>query len=227
MTPSASPPSVPVEHLGRMPYAEALAIQHDRERRVLDGERDGFLLTVEHEPVLTVARRAAPGDLGLSAKVWRARGVDIQETNRGGKVTYHGPGQLVAYPILALRRIGLDVTDHVRSLEETAIRLLRTYDIEGRRDPENPGVWVDTDARTPLKVAALGVHVKRWITTHGIAVNVDLDTSIYDLFNPCGLGGERGVTSIAKLTGAPVDLDDARARFLNAFEEVYPVRLER
>lgn len=223
--PAERPGPVVLRELGRMAYGEALAIQLDEAGRVERGEREGALLLVEHPPVLTVGRRAAPGELGLGVEEWRRRGVEVCETNRGGRVTYHGPGQLVAYPILALRRLGLDVTRHVRLLEQTAIAMLASYGIEGFRDPENPGVWVRSGAGRLVKVAALGVHVKRWVTTHGIAVNVALDTSIYQEFNPCGLGGRRGVASIAELAGRPVDMAEARGRFVECFVSSFGLQL--
>ena len=214
-------PRVVFEDLGMVAYAEAHAEQLRRAERVEAGEADGFLLLVEHPPVLTVGRRARTDELGLTIDEWRARGVDVVETDRGGRITYHGPGQVVLYPVLALRRFGLEVKAYVRALEQVGIDLLAAYGVAAGRDTEHTGVWVGE-----RKVAAVGVHVRRWISTHGMAINVNTPLEVFDQFTPCGITG-RGVASLSDLLGGDaVDMPQARRRVVECFAHVFDSRLD-
>lgn len=192
-----------------MAYAGAYARQ-EREVEAVVGERErgggrgegraGTVLLVEHDPVITVSRRAkAPAHVLASPAVLERAGVALETTNRGGDVTYHGPGQLVVYPILDLSRLGLGLHEYMRLLEQAVIDTLAAFGVAGRRDETATGVWVGEGGGL-AKVAAMGVHVRRWVSMHGLALNVTTDLSHFGLIVPCGLVG-RPVTSLARLLG--------------------------
>jgi lipoate-protein ligase B len=191
-----------VRSLGLIPYREALALQRRlAEARAADDAADTLLL-LEHPPVLTLGRRGSWDDILASPERLSELGIEVVEVNRGGLVTYHGPGQLVGYPICNLRKLAGDAPKYVRGLEEVIMRALAEQGIQGFRDPAARGVWTDGG-----KIAAIGVAVSRGITMHGFAVNLQPDLSHFRLINPCGLG-DRGVTSAERLLGRPVDLVD-------------------
>ena len=213
-----------VRDLGRMSYGEALALQRTLLNEVVSWRDEvssrsshpaGYLLLLEHDPpVVTVTRRpAAASHITGTPAHFAEAGVELHETDRGGDVTYHGPGQLVAYPIIDLNRLSLRIHEYVRVLEAAIIRTLTEVGITGERDPGATGVWVAHDARgTPLpqpaKIAAIGVRVSRWVSMHGLALNVTTNLSHFDLIVPCGLTG-RPVTSLEAL-GAYVTMDHVR-----------------
>lgn len=203
----ADPPTLPAIDLGRMPYADAYRVQQDHHAEVLAAREAGHpepgrVLLVEHDPVITVSRRPGARDHLLATPDLLARhGVDVQATDRGGDITYHGPGQLVCYPLLDLNAVGLRLIEHVRLLESAIIATLGTYGLEGVRDPGATGVWVPNGAGDPeRKIAAIGIRVRRWISMHGLSLNVDPDLSHYGLIVPCGLAG-RPVTSMRRELG--------------------------
>lgn len=197
-----------------MGYADALAIQHARQDRLIAARGDpsgavGVIYLVEHPPIITVTRRPdAAAHVLASADRLAALGVQRHETDRGGDVTYHGPGQIVAYPILDLQRLEnpangrpLGLHGYMRLLEQAAIDTLAEYNIIGERDPRATGVWVTPRADAPpAKIAAMGVRVRKWVTTHGLALNVAPDLSHFGLIVPCGLAG-RPVTSMRAILG--------------------------
>jgi len=194
---------IDVRVLGTVDYAEALALQE----RVRDEVREGageVLLLLEHPPVYTRGRRSVPGELPMGADWYRARGIDIVDTRRGGKVTYHGPGQLVGYPILRID----DMPAYVLTLEEAIVAALAGEGIDAhvREGIEYTGVWVED-----RKIASIGVHRARGVTTHGFAVNVDNDLEPFTWIVPCGLGGVQ-MTSILRETGASGRLPAFRER---------------
>lgn len=185
--------------LGTVEYNEALALQRETARERSLGHIPDTLLLLEHPPVYTTGRRGAGENLRLPAT---QLGAPLIETDRGGDITFHGPGQLVAYPIIGLREIGLSVVSYVRALEEAIIRTIRHYGIEGGTECGLTGVWVGLD-----KIAAIGVRVGKpagaeggWVTGHGLALNVDVDLGWFQRIVPCGIA-DRGVTSIQALTG--------------------------
>jgi lipoate-protein ligase B len=187
-----------IEDLGLMPYRDAWAIQEQVHARVLAGEEERILL-VEHSPVVTFGRR--PGvdrHLIASADRLAAMGVEVVQSDRGGDITFHGPGQLVAYPIIRLNAHRLSVGGYVRALEMAVIAALAETGVLARKDPDAIGVWVDQQG--PAKICALGVRIRRGISLHGIALNVTTDLSYFDLIIPCGLIG-RGVTSLQRVLG--------------------------
>ena len=192
--------------LGRIAYADALELQREAQQRVAQGEEESLLL-LEHEPVFTLGRNASASDVLLSPQRCRDLGIEVHESNRGGTVTYHGPGQLVGYPIVNLSPDRRDVKRYVTDLEEVLIRALADFGVCAGRSPlkeRMTSLWIGND-----KIAAIGVHLARWITTHGFAVNVTDET--LDPFRgivPCGIT-DGGVTSIERVSGrrvAPVDL---------------------
>jgi lipoate-protein ligase B len=182
MTP---PPELAVVRLGRMRYAEAYALQRDLAERRIRGEIDrDLLLLVEHEPTVTLGRSTRPESLPLAPEELHRRGLTVVEIERGGDVTYHGPGQLVGYPILDLGGHRRDLHWYLRQIEAALIAALARLDIAAERHPGFTGVW--TRGR---KIASIGIHVRHWVTTHGFALNVINDLTPFDLIVPCGIAG--------------------------------------
>jgi len=216
-TGTASRPDVEVRRLGLMPYVEALALQRElvEERRV--GRIGDLLLLVEHPHVLTLGVRGDGGRSNIlaSAEALAERSVDVHETGRGGDITYHGPGQLVGYPIIDLKPDRCDVHRYVRDLEEVLMRVAADYDIEADRVPGLTGVWVGGS-----KLAAIGVRIARWITSHGFALNVTTDLDYFKMIVPCGIA-DRGVTSLAALLGRQVAMAEVEARVVRRFADVF------
>lgn len=208
-----------VRQLGRIEYGAALALQNETERAVGSGEQPDTLLFVEHPHVLTIGRRATKSGIIVSQELLDERGVTVFETNRGGKVTYHGLGQLVGYPIINLSPDREDVLRYVRDLEDVLIRSLADFNIEGFRIKGLTGVHT-----TQGKIAAIGIHIARWITTHGFALNVNTDLSFFDLIIACE--GER-VTSIQKLMGRAFEMPELQDSISLRFSEVFGMTLDR
>ncbi|HUL35665.1 MAG TPA: lipoyl(octanoyl) transferase LipB [Candidatus Eisenbacteria bacterium] len=176
------------------------------------GAIDDVLLFCEHPHVLTLGRNASPKNLLASEHVLRQKGVELRETNRGGDITYHGPGQIVGYPILDLNRIRRDVHWYVRALEEAMIRASADFGVSAFRVPGKTGIWVQPPGGIPEeKLAAIGVHISRWVTSHGFAYNVSTDLRFFDLIIPCGIA-DRKATSLEKLLRRNVQLDEVKPR---------------
>lgn len=210
-----------VRRLGRVDYADALAMQaalvEERRSRAIGDT----LLLLEHPPVITlgVKTRQGPNHIIASPDELAREGVAVHETGRGGDVTYHGPGQLVAYPIFDLRPDRCDVHQYVRDLEEVLIRALQPFGIAGRRVTGLSGVWVGAPGRE-RKIAAIGVRISRWITSHGFALNVATDLRHFRLIVPCGIA-DRGVTSIEQELDRRVSLDEILPHVEAAFTSVF------
>ena len=205
--------------LGRLEYGAALAVQKETERAVLAGEQPDTLLLVEHPHTLTLGRGATRGGILTPQEILDARGVTVFETNRGGKVTYHGLGQIVGYPVINLSPEREDVHAYVRDLEEVLMRALADFGIESFRIKGLTGVHT-----TAGKVAAIGVHIARWVTTHGFALNVNTDLSFFDLIIACE--GEP-VTSMQKLLNRELDMREVEDRIIARFADVFEMTLER
>jgi lipoyl(octanoyl) transferase len=210
-----------VRRLGVVPYADGLALQRSLvEERKAGGGTDTLLL-LEHPHVITlgVKLESARSHIVASPEQLADRGVELHETGRGGDVTYHGPGQLVGYPILDLRPDRQDVHRYVRDLEEVMIRVCADYGIEARRVAGLTGAWIDT-ARGPEKIGAIGVRLSRWITSHGFAFNVATDLRYFDLIVPCGIA-DHGVTSLLALLGSAPPMDEVQQAFVGHFARVF------
>ncbi len=196
-------PELWVTHLGALPYAEALELQRTLHERRAGGELPDLLLVLEHPPVYTRGKRTQPGDLPMGADWYRERGIEVEDSDRGGRVTYHGPGQLVAYPIVAVER----VADYVHALEGAIVAALADEGVTAQaRDVPFTGVWVG-DA----KIGSIGVRVRDGVSMHGLAVNVDNDLRPFEWIVPCGIDHVR-VTSLARETGRSQALPCFRKR---------------
>src|SRR5215471_12559594 len=206
-----------VERLGRVDYASGLELQKLTERAVLTGAQPDTLLLLEHPHTLTLGRRSAAGGILASNETLQARDVQVFETNRGGKTTYHGLGQLVGYPIINLSPDREDVHRYVRDLEEALIRVMDDFDIHAFRIKGLTGVHTAQG-----KIAAIGVHLARWVTTHGFALNVNTDLSYFDLIVACE--GEP-VTSMKELLGRELELREVEERIIERFAEVFELEL--
>ena len=209
----AAAPDVVLRDLGRVSYADAFTIQQDFVERRKRGEIPDQLLIVEHPHVITMGRNAHDENLLAGPDVLKRAGIDLHRTDRGGDATYHGPGQLVGYPIVDLREWKRDVVAYVRALEQVLIEALAEFGIEGWREPGATGVWTAQG-----KIAALGVHISRWVTSHGFALNVDTDLNYFGYIIPCGLA--RPVTSLRAL-GCEAARDQVVAAVGRGFARVF------
>jgi lipoyl(octanoyl) transferase len=212
------------EWLGRMPYREAWA----RQRNTVEGRADDrvpdTLLLVEHEPVLTLGRHAAEAHVVASPAELERRGIEVIRVERGGEVTYHGPGQLVAYPVVRLRDRGVLLRPFVRALENAMSDVAASFGLEAGQRPGYPGVWVAADGPRPRKLGALGLRLERGITYHGVALNITTRLADFELIDPCGMAG-LDVTSVARELGwegreaqpSTDSVEEAAHRFSEAF----------
>jgi lipoyl(octanoyl) transferase len=206
-----------IRRLGPVPYAAAT----DMQRALVEERRAGrvpdLLLLLEHPHVITLGVKAdtARSHLVATPELLAARQVEVHESGRGGDITYHGPGQIVGYPIMDLRPDRCDVHRYVRDLEEVMIRAAGDFGLEGRRVQGLSGAWVGAD-----KVGAIGVRISRWITSHGFAFNVSTDLDFFRLIVPCGIA-TGGVTSLSRATGRPIAMEDAQASIVRHFGEVF------
>jgi lipoyl(octanoyl) transferase len=205
--------------LGLIPYTDAYAIQ----QRIVAARKshtiDDVLLFCEHPPVITLGRNGKRENLLASENVLRQKNVEFHETNRGGDITYHGPGQIVGYPILDLSRIKQDVHWFVRTLEEVMIRASAGFGTAAYRVTGKTGIWVAANP-TEEKLAAIGVHISRWVTSHGFAYNVATDLRNFDLIISCGIN-DRKATSLEKLLNRAVSLSEVRPHLIRHFAELF------
>jgi len=207
--------------LERVPYQQGLDLQADLVRRRQAGACGDTLLLLEHPPVITLGRAARPDNVRFTPAVLAEKGVELFQTGRGGDVTFHGPGQVVGYPILDLNPDRRDVHRYVRDLEEVLIRTAADYGVTATRVEGLTGVWVGME-----KLAAIGVRISRWVTSHGFAFNVETELSWYDLIIPCGIRG-RGVTSLARLRGRSIPMAEVAACAAHHFGQVYEREMVR
>jgi lipoate-protein ligase B len=209
--------------LGVTPYREALPVMQELAAARNQQAIPDTVMLLEHAPVITLGSRAVRAEeLPLPDEEYAARGIEIVEVGRGGRSTYHGPGQLVCYPILDLSQRGRDLRRYVGALEQTVIATLADFGVEGRtvEGRHASGVWAGE-----RKIASIGVRCARWVTSHGLSLNVDLDLEVYGLFDACGLGGAP-FTSIARETGEPVTTGDVREPLLRRLSEILELELE-
>jgi lipoyl(octanoyl) transferase len=208
-----------VMQLGLVPYAEALVLQRDIAGAVAAGAVPDTVLLLEHPPVITLGRRTDPRELHVP----EGADVEICETDRGGKSTYHGPGQLVCYPIFDLTRHGQDVQKYCRDLEAALILTLSAFGLEANRIEGLTGIWLNSP---PRKIASIGVHISKWVTTHGYALNVDLDpTPFTEWITACGLE-DAAFTTVARELGRPLGVDEVRPAATAAIAQVFDLVLE-
>jgi lipoyl(octanoyl) transferase len=203
---------------GLVPYAEAFELQKSLEAARQAGRVEDVLLLLEHPPVYTRGRRSQPGELPMGEDWYRAQGIDVVETDRGGKITYHGPGQLVGYPIMSLKPYRDDVHEYIRRMESAIIAALADVGIEAGPIEGLTGVWT----HEPRKIASIGVHVSRGVTTHGFAINVNNDLQPFEWIVPCGIDHCR-MTSVARELHAEFDMD----RFMDIVSREFGVSYAR
>ena len=213
---------VKVLDLGFKPYAESLTIQEDYFNQIIDLKRsnrnkerqdltDNYLLWVEHPPVFTLGKSGKIEHLLVDQAALEQKGIQFFKTNRGGDITFHGPGQLVAYPIFDLDNFFTDIHKYLRFLEEAIIKTLEEFGVSATRSPGETGVWLDEGTPFARKICAMGVRASRWVTMHGLALNLNTDLSYFDHIVPCGIQG-KGVTSLAKELGKPVDAESVKEK---------------
>ena len=206
-------------NLGETPYLEALALQREVAAAVQQGRAPDTAIFLEHPPVVTVGKRTEEAELHVPEQA----GVEVVETDRGGKSTFHGPGQLVCYPILDLNRHGRDVRKYCRDLEESIVQTLAAFALEGTQIDGLTGVWLTPP---PRKIASIGVHISRWVTTHGYALNVDLDPAPFtEWITACGLE-DAAFTTMARELGRPLTVDEVRPAAAAALAEVFGLELD-
>jgi len=209
-----------VHQLGLVDYGEGLRLQQELIAERKGGKIPDTLLLLEHPHVYTLGRNAQRANLLISHERMAQLGAELFETDRGGDITYHGPGQLVGYPIFDLTSHRRDIAWFMRSLEEVFLRVAKDYGIDAGRVAGAPGVWIGNE-----KLVALGVHISRWVTSHGFAFNVSPDLGYFDHIVPCGLK-DKGVTSLARLLGREVSMDEAIERTIDHVGSVFGFRME-
>lgn len=210
-----------VAKLGLIKYEEALELQMKIQKLVTLNKLGHVLLLLEHPPVITMGANAKLENILADPVLLKSKGIDIFKSSRGGDVTYHGPGQIVGYPILNLNDLGKDVKEHVRKLEESIIRLLKSeHGIDSGRVDGFTGVWIGNE-----KITAIGCSVKRWVTMHGFAFNVNTDMEGFTLINPCGIV-DKGVTSLKNITGVTQDLQKNMDLVIKYFCETFDLECE-
>jgi lipoyl(octanoyl) transferase len=212
-----------VRRLGAVSYADALALQRALVEQRKSGEIGDVLLLLEHPPVITLGVKGDGGRSHITAPAARLarEGIEVHDAGRGGDVTYHGPGQIVGYPIIDLRPDRCDVHRYVRDLEEVMIRVCADYGLEAGRIAGLTGAWIGS-----AKIGAIGVRISRWVTSHGFAFNVNTNLEHFGLIVPCGIAG-RGVTSLAREVGEAVDTAGAEARVIHHFAGVFGCRIDQ
>jgi len=204
-----------------MPYNHALQLQMKIFEQKKRGMERDVLLLLEHPPVITLGRSTDRKNLLVNDDFLKNRGVELFETDRGGDITFHGPGQLVGYPIITLRHCERDVREYMKKMEESLIRLLKAYGIQSKRNTGYTGVWTQAG-----KIAAMGVHISRWITRHGFALNVNTDLTFFDMIIPCGIEG-KSVTSMQKQTECLFELQEVAEKYIPEFGKLYGRRMVR
>jgi lipoyl(octanoyl) transferase len=229
--------TVIVKDLGLMEYTRALEYQTELFQSILavkKANRDrpdsdqvptkNYLLLTEHPPVITLGKSGDPANLLASPGQLARQGATYVHTNRGGDITFHGPGQLVVYPVIDLENFFTDISLYMRNLEEAVIRTLHSFQIESDRIKGLTGVWINRGG-PPRKICAMGVKTSRWVTMHGLALNVNVDLSFFDLIVPCGID-DKEVTSINKEVGKNIDMEDVKVHLMKNLLDVFGMRRE-
>lgn len=200
-------------------YADGLKMQQIAQKKVIEGEYDGILFILEHAPVYTLGTGGGRDNFLIPEEELSQKGIDVVETKRGGNVTFHGPGQVVAYPIFNLKKLKQDAHWYIGCLEEVVIKTLEEYGISGSRKLEYRGVWVDNS-----KISALGVYLKRWVTFHGLSFNVNVDKAYFSIINPCGIT-QYGISTLEDYTDS-ADINKVKKQLIQNFEKVFNIKLQ-
>lgn len=219
--------NITFQNLGRIRYKEAWDYQERLFNALLQAKSDGnesgeqHLLFCEHEHVYTLGKSGDRQNLLIAEHLCKSKNIDFYPINRGGDITYHGPGQLVAYPIIDLEKLKIGVKKYVSMLEDVVIEVLKEYGIEGKKDEKAMGVWIDPDIpEKARKICAIGVRTSRYVTMHGLALNVNTDLSYFNFINPCGFT-DKATTSMQKELGCEVDFSELSDKMQNSFENVF------
>jgi len=213
--------------LGQINYIEALGLQTNSFNKLLEAKKEGLLAEnqlyfCEHNPVFTIGKSGNNANLLISEELLKIRGVSLYHTNRGGDITYHGPGQITGYPVFDLENWQLGLRQYIEQLEEIVIRFLSLYDIKGERLSGATGVWIDPELpERARKICAIGVKSSRYIAMHGFALNINTDLDYDNLINPCGFT-DKGVTSLEKELGSILNFEQVKSQLLDLFREYFP-----
>lgn len=231
--------SVIVCDIGQMDYRPAWALQQRIQHRLITAKRrtppevlPHVFLFVEHPPVYTIGKSGNRRNLLVSEELLRQRGAEFVKIDRGGDITYHGPGQIVGYPILDLDRFVADIHKYLRLIEQTIIDTCASYGVDGGRISERTGVWINMDATAnpgneiPRKICAMGIRCSRWVTMHGFALNVSTDLNWFSHIVPCGIS-DGNVTSLEKETGRPVDAEDVKKKIVRHFANLFEAQVRQ
>ena len=219
------------ENLGRIRYKEAWDYQETLFEKVVQEkaekteDKDQYLLFCEHEHVYTLGKHGYKQNLLIANHICKSKNIDLHTIDRGGDITYHGPGQLVVYPIIDLESFGMGIKSYISTLEDVVIDTLDSYSIKGEKDAKAMGVWIDAaDPAKARKICAIGVRASRFVTMHGLALNINTDLSYFNYINPCGFR-DRGVTSLQKELGHEVDFEEVSSRMKEAFTHRFEMEL--
>jgi lipoyl(octanoyl) transferase len=202
-----------------MKYQKGLALQQAAFEEVKEGRYEGILMVLEHSPVYTIGADGGWDNLLKTREFFDSQGIDIVKINRGGNVTFHGPGQIVAYPIFDLKCLKKDIHWFMDCLENSVINVLKQYGVEGSQKPQYRGTWVGDK-----KISAVGVHVRKWIATHGLSFNINLNKEYFNWINPCGIT-EFGITSLEDYTDQ-IDIALVKEQLIRSFEDIFQIKLE-
>ena len=200
--------------LGLSDYKEAYKVQCEVRSKVADGAFENTLIVTEHRSVITIGRRGSTGHLFKTGEFLAGLGIEVLDVDRGGDITYHGPGQLIAYPIFRLENEARDIHGFLKFLEEVGVNFLSKYGVEAERVPGARGIWVKG-----AKIGSIGIGVKKWITYHGMAININTDLRPFSFIKPCGIQGVK-ITSLEYLVKERLDIEDAKRKLRESFEEV-------
>ncbi len=209
-----------VYELGQIEYGKAYRLQRQLRRMRIEKAIPDVLLLLEHPPTVTIGKTGKTENILVPITRLRQEGIDLFFSGRGGDVTYHGPGQMVAYPILSLKSRGKDVHLYVRNLEEVAIRILKDFGITPERDKSHPGVWIGRK-----EIAAIGLSIKKWVSIHGLALNVNSNLSHFSFINPCGFI-ERKASSMARVLNREIPMKSVILRFIHHFSKIFGTTME-
>ena len=224
-----------VENWGVQSYKDAWEKQEKILQSIIDVKKNNrndrsnletpnYLIFLEHKPVFTIGKSGNFNNLLVDDFELSKKNIELVKTNRGGDITFHGPGQLVIYPILDLENFFTDIHKYLRSLEDVVISSLMDFNIDAKRSPGETGVWINTDTSFPEKICAMGVRASRWVTMHGLALNINTDLSYFNKIIPCGIEG-KGITSMQKVLNKKISIEKVKSAIKSHFEEIFDARL--